>query len=85
MVVHLGWGRYRYRTSFGQEAHLVLGRRSSTFEARGIVRGKPIRQELVDGTRFENVAGQDMCADFGALFQDYYAELFITGLMGELL
>lgn len=81
----MGWGRYRYRTSLGQEAHLVLGRRSSTFEAGGIVFRKPVRQELVNGTRFEDVAGQDMCADFGPFFQDYDAELVVAGVIGELL
>jgi hypothetical protein len=39
----------------------------------------------VNGTRFEDVAGQDMCADFGAFFQDYDAELFVAGVIGELL
>ncbi len=80
VIVHLRRSRQPQRAGFGQVKKTVFGRRR--VEGRPAV--PPIRDELVQRTRLEYRAGQDMRADLGALLDDADGKL-AAGSGGELL
>ena len=70
-VVHLGRGRQPHRAAPGQEEEPVL--------ARGGVQRRPallpVREQLVERTRLQHRAGEDVGADLGPLLDDADGEV----------
>jgi len=80
VVGHLRRRRQLERTAFGQEQEAILaGRR-----VQGGAALLPVREQFGQGVRFEHGAGQDMGADFRALFQQADRQ-FLARLLGQLL
>lgn len=63
---------------------MVVAGRSGAVEARLVVLGQPVREELLDCVGLDDSAGQDVGADLAGLFQEQDTEIFIAGFVGEL-
>lgn len=64
---------------------MVIAGRGGAVEARLVVLGQPVGEELLDCVGLDDGAGQDVCAELAGLFQEQDAEIFIAGFVGKLL
>lgn len=82
MIVHLRRRRYRYRAILGKETHLIMGRGSGVFKPRGVVFLVPVRKQLVDRRRFDDIPGYNMVAQLAGFLKDEDPEVFIACFVG---
>lgn len=63
---------------------MVIAGRGGAVEARLVVLGQPVREELLDGIGLDDGAGEDVGANLAGLLEEEDAEVLISGFVGEL-
>ena len=62
-----------------------MSSRGSVLETGGIIWIVPIREQLVNGGRFDDIARDDVSAELACFFEKQNSKVFISGFVGDLL
>lgn len=63
---------------------MVVAGRGGAVEARIVVFGQPVGEELFDGGGLDDGAGEDMCAQLAGFFEKEDPEVIVSGGGSEL-
>ena len=63
---------------------MVVAGWGGAVEARLVVLGQPVGEELLDGVGLDDSAGQDVGAELAGFLEEQDAEVLISGFVGEL-
>ena len=84
MIVHLWRGRDWDGRAFGKESKFVVGGRSGILKSRRVVFGEPVRDEVVDGRGFDDVARDNVSSNLACFLEEQDAKVLVAGFISQL-